>query len=133
MFSTGLASWLGEGLAHAFHARTNLGVIALFTFVAILISEATSNTASATMVVPVAIAVAQAAGTNPVQAALAATLGASMGFMLPVSTPPNAIVYGSGCVPIRKMVQSGIILDLVGFVVIVVTVTFLVPRFVPIR
>ena len=133
MFSTGLASWLGEGLAHAFHARTNLGVIALFTFVGILISEATSNTASATMVVPVAIAVAQAAGTNPVQAALAATLGASMGFMLPVSTPPNAIVYGSGCVPIRKMVRSGIILDFVGFVVIVLVVTFVVPRVVPTR
>jgi len=127
MFSTGLASWLGEGLAHAFHAHSNFGVIALFTLVAILISEATSNTASATMVVPVAVAVAQAAGTNPVQAALAATLGSSMGFMLPVSTPPNAIVYGSGCIPIRKMVRSGIILDLVGFVVIVMTVTFIVP------
>jgi sodium-dependent dicarboxylate transporter 2/3/5 len=133
MFSTGLASWLGEGLAHTFHAHTNFGVIALFTFVAILISEATSNTASATMVVPVAIAVAQAAGTNPVQAALAATLGASMGFMLPVSTPPNAIVYGSGCVPIRKMVRSGIILDLVGFGVIVGVVAFLVPHCVPLR
>src|SRR4029079_9346354 len=120
-------------LAHTFQARTNFGVIALFTLVAILISEATSNTASATMIVPVAIAVAQAAGTNPVQAALAATLGASMGFMLPVSTPPNAIVYGSGYVGIRQMVRSGVILDLVGFVVIVVVVTFLVPRFVSTR
>jgi len=52
MFSTGLASWLGEGLAGALHVKSNLGVIALFTFVAIIISEATSNTASATMVVP---------------------------------------------------------------------------------
>ncbi len=99
MFTTGLASWLGHGLADAVHAKTTLGVTALFTAVAIVISEATSNTASATMIVPVAIAVAQAAGVNPVQAALAATLGSSMGFMLPVSTPPNAIVYGSGCIP----------------------------------
>jgi len=95
--------------------------------VAILISEATSNTASATMIVPVAIAVAQAAGTNPVQAALAATLGASMGFMLPVSTPPNAIVYGSGYVGIRQMVKAGVLLDVAGFVVIVAVVQWLVP------
>jgi len=127
MFSTGLASWLGHGLADAVHAKSNLGVIALFTLVAIIISEATSNTASATMVVPVAIAVAEAAGVNPVQAALAATLGSSMGFMLPVSTPPNAIVYGSGCVPLLKMVRYGLLLDLVGFVVIVAVVTWLVP------
>jgi len=127
MFSTGLASWLGEGLAGALHAKTNLGVIALFTLVAIILSEATSNTASATMVVPVAIAVAQAAGVNPVQAALAATLGSSMGFMLPVSTPPNAIVYGSGCVPLLKMVKYGFLLDVAGFVAIVAVVNWLVP------
>jgi sodium-dependent dicarboxylate transporter 2/3/5 len=127
MFNTGLASWLGEGLAHTFQARTNFGVIALFTLVAILISEATSNTASATMIVPVAIAVAQAAGTNPMQAALAATLGASMGFMLPVSTPPNAIVYGSGYVGIRQMVKAGVLLDVAGFIVIVAIVQWLVP------
>lgn len=127
MFNTGLASWLGQGLASAFHAKTNFGMIALFTLIAIIISETTSNVASATMVVPVAIAVAQAAGTNVVQAALAATLGASMGFMLPVSTPPNAIVYGSGCVPLMKMVKYGLVLDLAGFIAIVATVTWLVP------
>ena len=79
------------------------------------------------MVVPVAIAVAQAAGVNPLQPALAACLGASMGFMLPVSTPPNAIVYGSGCVPLIKMVKYGLLLDLAGFVLIVLVVTWLVP------
>jgi sodium-dependent dicarboxylate transporter 2/3/5 len=127
MFSTGLASWLGHGLANAVHAHTTFGVVALFTLVAIIISEATSNTASATMTVPVAIAVAQAAGVNPVEAALAATLGSSMGFMLPVSTPPNAIVYGSGCIPLLKMVHYGLLLDLVGWIVIVAAVTWLVP------
>jgi sodium-dependent dicarboxylate transporter 2/3/5 len=127
MFSTGLASWLGEGLAGALHAKTNLGVVALFTLIAIILSEATSNTASATMVVPVAIAVARAAGLNPVQAALAATLGSSMGFMLPVSTPPNAIVYGSGCVPLLKMVRYGFLLDAAGFFAIVAVVMWLVP------
>jgi solute carrier family 13 (sodium-dependent dicarboxylate transporter), member 2/3/5 len=79
------------------------------------------------MTVPVAIAVAQAAGVNPLQAALAATLGSSMGFMLPVSTPPNAIVYGSGCVPLLKMVRYGLLLDVAGWVMIVVVVNWLVP------
>ncbi len=127
MFSTGLAQWMGEGLAHALNAQKTLGLVALFTAVAIVVSETTSNTASATMVVPVAIAVAQAGGVNPLQPALAACLGSSMGFMLPVSTPPNAIVYGSGCIPLLKMVRYGALLDAVGFVVITVAVTWVIP------
>ena len=79
------------------------------------------------MVVPVAIAVAQAAGVDALQPALAACLGASMGFMLPVSTPPNAIVYGSGCIPLLQMVKCGLLLDVAGFIVIVAGVMWLVP------
>jgi sodium-dependent dicarboxylate transporter 2/3/5 len=127
MFSTGLAEWLGSGLAHQLQAHSTLGLVALFTAAAIFLSETTSNTASATMVVPVAIAVAQAAGVDPLAPALAASLGASMGFMLPVSTPPNAIVYGSGCVPLLKMVKFGVVLDLVAFAVIVPVTTWFVP------
>jgi sodium-dependent dicarboxylate transporter 2/3/5 len=70
------------------------------------------------MIVPVAIAVAHAAGGRPVEPALGATLGASMGFMMPVSTPPNAIVYSSGYVPITAMMRHGLLLDVVGFFVI---------------
>ena len=127
MFSTGLAQWIGTGLAGAMNANTTLSVTILFTVVAVLVSETTSNAASATMVVPVAIAVAQAAKVNPLQPALAACLGASLGFMLPVSTPPNAIVYGSGCIPLKKMVKYGLLLDLVGAVLIVLVVTWLMP------
>jgi sodium-dependent dicarboxylate transporter 2/3/5 len=127
MFSTGLAQWIGEGLATALNARTTLGLVMLFAAVAIVLSETTSNTASATMVAPVAIAVAQAAGIDPLAPALAATLGASMGFMLPVSTPPNAIVYGSGCIPLLQMVRHGVVLDLIGFLVIVPLATWFVP------
>ncbi|HEU0011746.1 MAG TPA: DASS family sodium-coupled anion symporter [Verrucomicrobiae bacterium] len=127
MFSTGLARWIGEGLAGALHAKSLFGLVALFTAVAILLSETTSNTAAATMVVPVAIAVSKAASVDPLPPALGACLGASMGFMLPVSTPPNAIVYGSGFVPLLKMVRYGLLLDLVGFTVIVPVTTWLVP------
>jgi sodium-dependent dicarboxylate transporter 2/3/5 len=127
MFSTGLARWIGEGLANAMQAKSTLGLVILFTAIATIVSETTSNLASATMVVPVAIAVAEAAGVNPVQPALAACFGASMGFMLPVSTPPNAIVYGSGCIPLWRMVRYGAVLDLVGFAVIVPVMTWIAP------
>ena len=100
---------------------------ALFTAAAIVLSEATSNTASANMIVPVAIAVAQAAGVRPLEPALGATLGASMGFMMPISTAPNAIVYSSGYIPITAMMRYGLALDLVGFVLIVAAVTLAGP------
>ncbi len=91
----------------------------LFTGLAIVLSEATSNTASANMIVPVAIAVAKAAGVSPVLPAMGATLGSSMGFMMPISTAPNAIVYSSGHVPIGQMMKYGFVLDVAAFVVIV--------------
>ena len=128
MFSTGVAKWMGEGIARSLHANTLLGLIILFAAVATLVSETTSNVASAAMVVPVAIAVSQAAGVPPLQPALAACLGSSLGFMLPVSTPPNAIVYGSGLVPVRQMIRHGLMLDVVGCVAVVITAMWIVPR-----
>jgi solute carrier family 13 (sodium-dependent dicarboxylate transporter), member 2/3/5 len=126
-FETGLAAWLGTGLTSILPVHTELALTIAFTGAAILLSEATSNAASANMIVPVAIAVAQASGVAPLRPALAATLGASMGFMMPVSTPPNAIVYSSGFVPITKMMRYGIMLDIVGFFVIVGSVLLLGP------
>lgn len=124
-FSTGLAGSIGTGIAGLLPVRSESSLTILFTAVAILTSEAASNTASANMIVPVAIAVAQAAGISPLEPALGATLGASMGFMLPISTPPNAIVYSSGYVPITAMMRKGIALDVAGFVAIVVLVRLL--------
>lgn len=119
MFSTGLSDAIGTGLTGIAGASTLWGITAAGTFLAIMISEATSNTASANMVIPVIIAIANGAGVSPIPPALGACLGASFGFMLPVSTPPNAIVYGSGLVPILKMLRAGIIFDIIGFFLIV--------------
>jgi sodium-dependent dicarboxylate transporter 2/3/5 len=121
-FSTGLADALGRGITAWLPSHGSFTLTALFTATAILLSEATSNTASANMIVPVAIAVAQAAGVRPVEPAIGATLGASMGFMMPISTAPNAIVYSSGFIPITAMMRYGIALDLVAFVLIVTAV-----------
>jgi sodium-dependent dicarboxylate transporter 2/3/5 len=124
-FSTGLAESMGRGITAWLPVHSTFSLTVLFTAVAIVMSEAASNTASANMIVPVAIAVAQASGIDPIEPALGATLGASMGFMMPISTPPNAIVYSSGLVPITAMMRHGIALDIAGFVLIVVVVSLL--------
>jgi len=121
-FSTGLAEALGRGILAWIPTHTSLILTMLFTAVAILITETASNTASATMVVPIAIAVAGAAGVSPLEPALGATLGASMAFMMPVSTPPNAIVYSSGHVPITAMIRHGVVLDVFGYFIVVALV-----------
>ncbi len=126
-FSTGLAEAMGRGILAWLPDQTTLALTMLFTALAILITETASNTASATMIVPIAIAVAEAAGVPAIQPALGATLGASMAFMMPVSTPPNAIVYSSGYVPITSMIRHGLVLDLVGYVVVVALVMTIGP------
>jgi sodium-dependent dicarboxylate transporter 2/3/5 len=119
---TGLAETMGTGIANALGFTSLLAVSAVAALIAILISETTSNTASATIVVPIVIPIAAAADLNPVIPALAAVFGASFGFMMPVSTPQNAVVYGSGMIPITKMVRSGISFDIIGIILIVLLI-----------
>jgi len=116
---TGLAEILGKGIADALGVTSLLAVSAVAALIAILISETTSNTASATVVVPIVIPIAVAAGLDPVIPAFCAIFGASFGFMMPVSTPQNAIVYGSGMIPITKMVRSGVVFDIIGIILVV--------------
>lgn len=122
---TGLAQVVGDNLSGALGLNSLLGITLLATVIAVLISETTSNTASVGIVVPIVIPIAIAAGVEPLIPALAAVFGASYGFALPVSTPPNAIVYGSGMVPITKMVRSGLVFDLIGAVLVVAGVTIM--------
>jgi sodium-dependent dicarboxylate transporter 2/3/5 len=129
MFETGLAPAVGGAVLAAAGGQSLWALTAGAIVAGVLLSETSSNTASASVVIPVVIAAAQAAGVSPVPPALGAALGASFGFMLPVSTPPNAIVYGSGLVPLREMVRSGVVLDLVGALLIWVTLRLLCPLF----
>jgi solute carrier family 13 (sodium-dependent dicarboxylate transporter), member 2/3/5 len=119
---TGLAETLGNGIAGSLGFTSLLAISGVSALIAILISETTSNTAAATIVVPIVIPIANAAGVDPVIPALAAVFGASFGFMMPVSTPQNAVVYGSGMIPITKMVRSGIVFDIIGVILIVALV-----------
>ena len=118
-FSTGLAEALGKSLTAWLPAGSGGAVlVAAAALVAVVTSEFTSNTASANMVVPVAMSLAAATGGDALPAALAATFAASLGFMMPVSTPCNAIVYGTGRIRLRDMMRSGAILDVVGAVTV---------------
>lgn len=126
-FQTGLAETMGRGLIEFLPTTGGTGLLIASTVMAVLLSEVTSNTASANMIVPVVISIAMAAGVDPVEPALGATMGASLGFMLPVSTPCNAIVYGSGYVPLSKMMRYGIVLDIAGVIVIVTFIKLLLP------
>lgn len=116
---TKLAEALGTVFTGWIPGDASWSVMIASTVVAVLVSETTSNTASATIVVPMAISIAKAANVDPLPAGLGATLGASLGFMLPVSTPCNAIVFGSGKVPIFSMIRFGLLLDLAGIVVVI--------------
>jgi len=126
-FKTGLAETLGLGLTSLLGVQSELGLIALSTAIAVVLSETTSNTASANMVVPVVIAFARSSGIDPVLPAIAATMGASLGFMLPVSTPCNAIVYASGRIPLTAMMRNGIWLDVAGVAIVIGVVSLLGP------
>lgn len=118
MFRSGLATALGEGLVAWTGSDSLVALTFLFAWVALVLTETTSNTASTTMLAPLVIASAQAAGVSPVAPALAMGLCASMAFVLPVSTPPNAIVYASGRVPITAMIRHGLALDLASALVV---------------
>jgi sodium-dependent dicarboxylate transporter 2/3/5 len=129
MFETGLAKQLGETLATATGAESLWAITAMALALGILLTEITSNTAATNMLVPVMISIAQASGVNPVPPALATGVGASMAFMLPISTPPNAIMYGTGLVRIGDMIKFGVLLDIVGFCIALIGLRVLCPLF----
>jgi solute carrier family 13 (sodium-dependent dicarboxylate transporter), member 2/3/5 len=116
---TGLASVFGESISDSLGVSTLFGVTVVVVVISVLVSETTSNTASAAIMVPIAISIATASDLNPTIPALAAIFGANYGFMLPVSTPPNAIVYSSGLLPITRMLKAGLVFDIIGAVLCV--------------
>ena len=126
IISSGLADWIG---ARALNWGTlpPLALTALFLVAIVYLGELASNTAMAAIFLPVAGAMAVAIGVAPVGLLLPIALGASLGFMLPVATPPNAIVFGGGAVRTRQMLRAGALLDVIGIIVVLVIGTILGP------
>ncbi len=118
METTGLVAWLGERL-HLLSGFPPLLLSVALALVVLGLSELASNTAVAAMAMPLAASLARATGEPPVSLMLVACFAASTGFALPVATPPNAIVFGSGQVSAHQMLRAGLLLDLVAVVTIV--------------
>ncbi|MEC4670170.1 MAG: SLC13 family permease, partial [Nitrospirota bacterium] len=127
MVQTDLAATLGGGIVRWFGVDSLWALTAMAIVAALVLTELASNTAAASMLVPVVIAIAHSAGVSPLPPTLGTCLAASLAFVLPVSTPPNAIVYGTGLVPITKMVRAGLLLDLLGGALIWVVLRLLCP------
>ena len=109
--STGLAEWIGMSLS----GLNWLPIIILIMsslLVIIFLTEITSNTATAAAFLPILASVAIAMGQDPLLLVIPATVGASCAFMLPVATPPNAIVYGSGLISIPQMARAGFVFNI---------------------
>jgi sodium-dependent dicarboxylate transporter 2/3/5 len=100
----------------------------LFCITALVLSEFTSHTAAINLIGPIAISTAVSVGLSPIPVAVAVALSSSLGFMMPVSTPPNAIVYASGYIPITKMIKSGALVDIIGILVITIPVVLLIVK-----
>jgi sodium-dependent dicarboxylate transporter 2/3/5 len=107
---TGLASWIGEALG-ALAGWPVFAVVVAVTGVVIFLTELTSNTATAAAFLPVVASLAVGIGSDPMLLAIPTALAASCAFMMPVATPPNAIVYGTGRVTIQQMATAGIWLN----------------------
>ena len=115
---SGLAMWLGEALEPLSVVHPVIIAIAL-TALVILITEFASNVATASGVLPVVAGLVAATGADPWLMAMAASMAASWGFMMPSGTGPNAVAWASGHIALPKMVQAGFFLDLAGIPLIV--------------
>ena len=114
---TGLTGWIGNQLV-GLSSFPLWAVVLCVCLVITFLTELTSNTATSTIILPVMGAAAVVAGFHPLMFMLPATLSASFAFMLPVATPPNAIVFGSGWVTIPAMSRAGFALNLIGAVLV---------------
>jgi sodium-dependent dicarboxylate transporter 2/3/5 len=122
---TGLAEWIGAAL-NGLQTWPLLLIIVLITTVVIFLTELTSNTATAATFLPLIASLAVGLGENPFILLVPAAIAASCAFMLPVATPPNAIVFGSGYVTVPQMARAGIWLNMLFIVLITILVYTLV-------
>ena len=137
LFGGGFAlaqGFIDSGLTHAIAQRLTvlqgsnlLLIVAMVTCVVILLTEITSNTATASMFLPVIAALAIAMHIHPYGLMIAVALAASFAFMLPVATPPNAIVFSSRYVTIQQMAKTGIWMNILGVILITLIIMFYLP------
>ncbi|MCS5549844.1 MAG: anion permease, partial [SAR86 cluster bacterium] len=102
-------------------------IVILVVTMIIFLTELTSNMATTATFLPVVAAIALQSNFDPLLVTAAVAIAASCAFMLPVATPPNAIVFGSGLIKVPQMARAGFLLNLVGIVLVSIVAVFLVP------
>ena len=125
--SSGLSVWIGEHLRFLGGAPVVL-VIVVIALMMTFLTEMTSNTATTTLMMPILAVAALDLGQHPFLLMIPATMSASCAFMLPVATPPNAIVFGSGWVTVPRMARTGLVLNFIGAAVVTAVVLLVVTQ-----
>lgn len=125
---SGLAVWLGESLLPVAGLGT-LVLVAAAAGLVVFLTELTSNLATTATFLPVVAAIAAQSGIEPLVLCVPVTLAASCAFMLPVATPPNAIVFSSGALTIPQMIRAGILMNLIAMMTLTLLAVILVPKF----
>ncbi|SDK96148.1 solute carrier family 13 (sodium-dependent dicarboxylate transporter), member 2/3/5 [Maridesulfovibrio ferrireducens] len=123
---TGLASFIASRLT-MLEGMSLLAFVAVVVVITIFLTEITSNTATATLLVPIMGSAAIAMGVHPFATIVGACVAASFAFMLPVATPPNAVIFGSGCISIKQMAAAGFWLNIFGAFLITFSVVYALP------
>ncbi|EAQ77311.1 sodium-dependent transporter [Blastopirellula marina DSM 3645] len=127
LHETGLDRFLGERLASMMTGLSPIVMAALTASGMICLTELTSNLASVQMLNPILASTADELQVSPLLLLIPSTLAASCAFMMPVATPPNAIVYSSGRVTMRQMIKAGFVLNLVSLALIVLVISTIGP------
>jgi len=120
---SGLSLWFGEQLAALANVEPIILTLANVSMMSIL-TELTSNTATTEMILPILAGLSTTIEINPLLLMIPATLAASLAFMLPVATPPNAIVFGTNRIRVKDMVRTGILLNITGIIIATLVMYF---------
>jgi len=125
-----IKSGLAELIAGSFILLAVLPLVVIIFLMVLFITflnEVVSNTAMASIMIPLVAITSVSMGINPMMLMVPAALASSLGFMLPVGTPPNAIAYGTGCISTKEMARAGFALNIIGCVLITLFMTFVIP------
>ena len=126
MQESGLALWFGEKV----YLLNDFSILVIIFFLVLAVNfltEITSNLATVSMILPILASVSISLGFNPLIIMISATIAASCAFMLPVATPPNAVVFGSGYLKIKDMIRTGLFMNLISIIIVSLYVYYVLP------
>ena len=126
MQESGLALWFGEKV-YLLNEFSVLLIIFLLVLAVNFLTEITSNLATVSMLLPILASVSNSLGINPLIIMISATIAASCAFMLPVATPPNAVVFGSGYLKIKDMIRTGLFMNFISIIIVSLYVYYVLP------